>query len=307
MGFSEEWKLKLNRYSMINFEFFDKAHSTLMLNNEAESIKAYVRSVNSILNSPSGVNLSIIMSEIAYLDKCNNLNSSLKESIKLYLNISMFLIADSIHRNQYQTYLENHKIRKEPFKSPVIIVAGGSSRMDETKASEYQVFIHNLFKRFRGTIISGGTNTGIPGLLGVVKGEMEKRQPLDFELVAYLPANLPVNTIKSTAYDHFYETDSDYFSVLDVLSYWCDLVCSGINPSDVILVGIEGGDIAAMEYRIALSLGAKVGLITGSGRAVTELRNDEFWKNHPNLLEIPNDPRTILALINRQLEKIAGT
>ena len=166
--------------------------------------------------------------------------------------------------------------------------------MDETKIENYRNFIMKMMRGFKGTIISGGTTAGIPGLVGEVKSELEKESALDFSLIAYLPRQLPVGAAKSVAYDYFYETDSDHFSVLEILNYWCDLVGNGINPADVKLVGIEGGDIAAMEYRIALSLGAKVGLVADSGRAASELFHDETWKHHRNLLELSTDVPAII-------------
>ena len=48
---------------------------------------------------------------------------------------------------------------------------------------------------------------------------------------------------------------------LEPLRNWQDILASGINPKDVKLVGVNGGKISALEYRIALSLGARVGII----------------------------------------------
>ncbi|MCX6238212.1 MAG: RyR domain-containing protein, partial [Bacteroidia bacterium] len=96
----------------------------------------------------------------------------------------------------------------------------------------------------------------------------------------------------------------DKFSALDILICWSDLVGNGIKPADVILIGIDGGVIANMEYRIALSLGAKVGLVTSSGRAVTDFLYDKTWANHPNLLQLPNDPLTAWALVNQSAKTI---
>jgi hypothetical protein len=89
-----------------------------------------------------------------------------------------------------------------------------------------------------------------------------------------------------------------------VLISWADLISSGINPKDTILIGIDGGKIATMEYKIALSLGAKVALVAYSGRAVSDFLQDKTWKNHRNLLPLPNDPLTVWTLVNQSAETI---
>lgn len=194
--------------------------------------------------------------------------------------------------------IEDQRINKDSFKTPVVIVAGGASLMGEPNCGNYRDMLRELMHGFKGTIISGGTTAGIPGLVGEVKSELEKSGKLDFELIGYLPKNLPDVTIKSTAYNCFCETDSDHFSVLEVLSYWCDIVRSGIDPKEVLLIGIEGGPIAAMEYRIALSLGAKVALLANSGRAIADLLQDEAWKNHPNLSLLSEGHDSLQTLVN---------
>jgi len=189
-----------------------------------------------------------------------------------------------------------NRITKDSFNTPVIIVAGGASLIDGKKIEHYRDVIRKLMHGFTGIIISGGTTAGIPGLAGEVKAELGQAGKLDFELIGYLPKSLPDGVTRSESYDSFCETDAGHFSVLEVLSYWCDIVRSGIDPKDVILLGIEGGEIAAMEYKIAMSLGAKVALVADSGRAASEILMDKAWKNHPNLLAIPNDPITFEEL-----------
>jgi hypothetical protein len=171
--------------------------------------------------------------------------------------------------------------------------------MEETETIIYHHFILKLMKDFQGTIISGGTTAGIPGLVGQVKAEIQRDSTVDFELIAYLPESLPRNATRSSAYDHFYVTDSGHFSILEILTYWSDLVVSGIKPSDVVLIGIDGGDIASMEYRIALSLGAKVAVVADSGRAVADILSDKHWNNHPNLVKLTGDPFSLRELLSK--------
>jgi hypothetical protein len=265
---------------------FPNAHNHLLLNNTVECINAYTMAVSSIINDATQNETTAIDADIMFLEKLQTTNQTLADKVKLYLNIALCILENTAENAQYKNYLELRKTRKEPFKTPVVIVAGGASLMDKIKAETYRDYLRKKMQGFTGTIISGGTTAGIPGLVGEVKEELEKQRTLYFDLVGYLPGMLPTSAAKSKAYDIFCETDSDHFSVLEILSYWCDLVCNGIHPSDVLLVGIDGGDIAAMEYRIALSLGAKVHILANSGRAASELMEDKFWETHCNLLEI---------------------
>ena len=218
----------------------------------------------------------------------------------LYLNIAMAISDVSEDKKAYLNTLRTMQLRKEEMKKPVVIVAGGASLMDKTKVESYREYIKELMHDFNGTIISGGTKAGIPGLVGRLKEEMNKVKPVYFDLVAYLPGKLPRDAKLSGAYDHLYRTKSDEFSALDILASWTDIILSEIPPSEVIIIGINGGEIADLEYRIALSLGAKVCLIAFSGRAVMDLAQEKPWKDHPNLIIVPNDPLTVWAIVNQK-------
>lgn len=189
------------------------------------------------------------------------------------------------------------QIKQVPLKKPVVIIAGGASLIDETIIDNYREYLKELMFGFNGTIISGGTTAGIPGLVGDVKAALEKAGPVGYDLLAYLPQKLPGSAVKSKAYDEFHETDANEFSVLEILAYWSDIILSGIRPDEVILLGIDGGKIALLEYRIALSLGAKVCLLTSSGRAVSEILQDSARNNLSNLIRLPDDPQAAKILM----------
>jgi len=278
--------------------FFASGHCYLFLNNEEKCINSYANAVETILNGKYLNSCATINAEIALLGKMKNINAELAEEAKLYLNIAMHLVYGTDNGTKYKSSICKYRINKtKKFKTPVVIVAGGASMMDESKVNTYGNYIREIMHGFSGTIISGGTTAGIPGLTGKMKAEL--KVPAEFELDAYLPEKLPSDAVRSEYYDNFYATLSDGFSALDVLVCWSDLICNNIKPKDVILVGIDGGKIATMEYKIALSLGAKVALMAYSGRAVSDFILDKFWKNHPNLLIIPNDPLTLWALVNQ--------
>jgi hypothetical protein len=61
---------------------------------------------------------------------------------------------------------------------------------------------------------------------------------------------------------------------------------------------VNGGEIAAFEYRLALALGARVGLVEGSGREADRLFQDPTWANSPNLTRLPADPQAIRSFLS---------
>jgi ppGpp synthetase/RelA/SpoT-type nucleotidyltranferase len=284
--------------------FFAIGHCYMFLKNEAGCISAYASAVEAILCGKYLTSRANIIAEIALIGKLKSRNPKLSEQVKLYLNMAMYLTPGKNERDGYLNNISQFSQRNGQIKTPIVIVAGGASKMDVSKVDDYAGYIKELMHGFKGTIISGGTTAGIPGLVGDLKAEIQKNSPVEFDLDAYLPAILPDDAVKSPFYDTFYETAADNFSALDILVCWADLIASGIEPKDVILIGIDGGKIATLEYKIALSIGAKVALVAYSGRAVSDFLQDKNWRNHRNLLQLPNDPHTVWALVNQSAETI---
>ncbi len=279
--------------------YFAIGHCYLFLNDETMSMHAYAKAVETILNDDYLTCHATVAMEMALISRFSFVNPVLIEKIELLLNIAIYIKNDSVYNHvMAKDFLEKHRVRKEHLKTPVVIVAGSASRMDYDKTDEYSDYIRELMIDFKGTIITGGTTAGIPGLVGRISNELKSKRPVQFDMVTYHPMNI-ADPDKSSGYDSVCETVSNEFSSLEILNCWADLVLDGINPADVILLGIEGGNIAALEYRIALALGAKVGLLEFSGGAATEILQDKEWKNHDNLLALPHDPLTVWALINQ--------
>lgn len=175
---------------------------------------------------------------------------------------------------------------------PVVIVAGGCDASVQTYIEEYRLLIHQAFTDFRGTIISGGTTAGIPGIVGdlpVATGEVLK--------VAYLPSNPPRGDREHEGYNVFRPTAHVDYSPLDPIQVWIDLLCTGIRPGDVRLLGINGGEISAFEYRLALVLGAQTGILCDSGREASRIAADPDWKDTKGLLLLPTDRETVTAFL----------
>lgn len=166
---------------------------------------------------------------------------------------------------------------------------------------QFRPVVEEAFEDFQGTIVCGGTTQGVSGLVGELFGK-SSRAASRIHTLTYFPSELPRN-------DPTFEIDRRYedrrqtsgqslgFSPLETLQAWVDILCRGVDPRDVRVLGINGGRISAAEYRIALALGAQVAVIEGSGRAAAAILSDDDWGTSTRLAPLPNDPGTVRAFI----------
>jgi hypothetical protein len=184
----------------------------------------------------------------------------------------------------------------QPIRGPVVIVAGGCDKSVEQQMQDYRQLLIEAFKDFTGTVSSGGTVQGISGLVGDIRRHHGNR----LHTVGYIPQNVPADATvdrDTERYDEIRRTNGSGFSPLEPLQNWIDLVAAGIAPSEVKLLGINGGTIAAAEYRIAAALGARVALLEKSGREAAKLFADPDWEGSPNFVAMAADAMTIRAFV----------
>ena len=182
----------------------------------------------------------------------------------------------------------------DAIEGPVVIVVGGTDPRFEAKMQGYRELMLAAFADFQGTVIAGGTEQGVSGLIGEVSAAYGGR----VHSVGYLPRRqLPADATVDHRYDEIRRTDGKGFSPLEPIQNWIDLFASGIAPSDVKVLGINGGPIAALEYRIGLALGASVGVIEETGREAARLLADEQWADLETMLPLPPDAQTVRAFI----------
>jgi hypothetical protein len=120
-----------------------------------------------------------------------------------------------------------------------------------------------------------------------------------FHLRGYIPKSLPEDAEKDKRYDKVIVSGADKFSPAQVLHGWQDVLAAGIKPKDVRVLGFGGGKLAAFEYRLALALGATVGVVSGTGGAADELLKDSLWAGVPDLplFPLPADAKTLRAFV----------
>ncbi len=182
-----------------------------------------------------------------------------------------------------------------PIDGPVLIVAGATDPRMSERIDGFRPILAEAMAGFRGTVISGGTRQGVCGMVG----ELGEAAGDRIHVVGYLPGQLPDNAVPDDRYDELRITAGRGFSPLDPLQNWIDLIASGIDPTEVVVVGLNGGQIAAAEYRIALALGASVGIVQGSGREAARILADRRWSTADDLVSLPADPHTMRAFVTK--------
>jgi hypothetical protein len=166
------------------------------------------------------------------------------------------------------------------FRMPLVILAGGCAGLTG-KDLEMVEILPRALAGFRGTLVSGGTDSGIAAIPGNLQ---RQASPDQMVTIGYVPADVEkLGEHIHTGYSRIVHTDGEDFSILEPLTFWEDFWASGGDPARVKLIGFNGGKIAAVEYRLALALGAQVGLVHGSGREADLLLIDPLWKKHPRL------------------------
>lgn len=159
-----------------------------------------------------------------------------------------------------------------------IVIVAGEGEDPGGKAPAGFVGLGKVLASIRGVIVAGGTRTGVAGLVGAaVPGGRGRRASWR---VGYLPdrRSAGLAALLDARYDAWVFSRGRGFSVAEPLAYWKHLLAAGVDPEGVRLIGLGGGRLAAFEYRLALAMGARVGLIAGSGRAADDMLRDHRWR-----------------------------
>ena len=170
----------------------------------------------------------------------------------------------------------------------VVLAAGTDATADRWLASHAGVLMDG-FRDFHGTVISGGTRSGVISVIGDIKA----RDARHVVAIGYVPARMSSGAQVDARYDEVRVSVGHDFSITESLQAWADLLASGIRPSCVKVLAVNGGPIAAAEYRIALALGAVVGVVRESGREADILLRDPEWCRSPNLVPLVADAAAV--------------
>jgi ppGpp synthetase/RelA/SpoT-type nucleotidyltranferase len=287
-----------------------RAHFTigrlyLLAGEHASAFNAYARAIGVVLAPESTVPLAALDEEIAFLRHINPAKDLPPEHDRVR---QLLLLARALRspnpkkaaaafapKSDGAAYIL--ALRKET----VLMIAGGASKMEEESARDYADLIEKALSECDGLVCSGATTAGIPGIVGEISERLKKKGRKRFTLMGYISRNLPHDAqADRRRYDRIIPTDGTTLTELEPLQNWIDLIRAGFRPNQVRVLGVNGGDIAAFEYRLALALGAKVGIVLYSGRAADAILDDPYWHDHPNLIRLPRgilDVATIRAFV----------
>jgi len=134
---------------------------------------------------------------------------------------------------------------------------------------------------------------------------IEEKYVKNIYTIGYVPKVTDIKVDKNQKrYNEIRKTNGEEFSPLEATQYWLDIISSEINPKQVKLLVINGGKISEAEYKLALTLGAKVGIIEGSGGETSKLFSDTDWNASINLIQLPNDSAIIKSFIDAGISEL---
>jgi tetratricopeptide (TPR) repeat protein len=257
--------------------WYDLGRFALLLDRPDEALYAYAKGVER-----SSVAF-MVRTSLASLDRLAPVAGSLQgrawaEQLLLLALAGLFDDSDATGRLSAMATPSRRSIVE-----PVIVFAGGSSTDVDEHVRAHGEALRVALRGFGGTLISGGTTQGVAALAGDVAAAIGARS------IGYLPSELPTGVRADTdaaRYSELRITGGVDFSPLEPLAYWTDLVADGLRPRDVRVIGIGGGRLAAIEYRLALALGAVLCIFRGSGREADEVLADPDWAGTDRLVDL---------------------
>lgn len=287
---------------------FAIARCRLLLDETIPCLSGYARIIATILQEDSCVPAGLLDEEIGTVAGLCAVNALLCEQVLAVLHLARWRrfagqksAPGSLPASAQESldWLQKRRKHTRRFKEPVLLVIGGAELMPRRKIQGYFSHMFEALEFFEGTVISGGTTSGVPGVLGDVTKTLAQQGSQRYELLSYLPKRLPSDGSVHPSYRIVGRTSGNKFSEQELIAYWTDLLLSGVDPKKVTAIGINGGRIADLEYRLALAFGARVGVMQDSGRAAAVLLADPDWNKHPALCMLPEDKFVVWAFVNR--------
>lgn len=270
--------------------FFTAARLNLLLGEYYPALNDYCCGVRHWLSKEGCMTCNLLEDEIAWLHRVQA-GKPLPEEYRWAEEFLQF--AQSL-RDDTEKPASPSKI----ISPPLLVVAGGAASLLSEHQALVESLLHEALSACVGTVISGGSTSGVSGSVGKIAEGLAKAGKKNFQLLGYIPHSLPHDAEKDKRYDEIIVCGSNKFTPAQVLRSWNDLLCAGIKPADVLLLGFGGGKISAFEYRLALALGATVGVVHWKGDSAEGLLNDPLW-SVPNLFPLPQDAKTIRAFVVR--------
>lgn len=284
------------------FAYFTAGRLRLLLGEHEAALQDYLRGAHHCMDGKGCYGCEVIDDEVAWLHRVKfkqDLPSHFQHAKDFLLLAKVAKgCADPGGKAQMELPAAHANIT-----GPVLIIAGGAASIKQETLDRFREPLTGALRDFRGTVISGGTRSGVPGLVGEITQKLRAEGINHFRLLGYRPVQLPDDATKDENYEPIRIGESQ-FTAAQILANWTDILAAGIPPSEVRLLGIGGGPVASVEYRMALAMGASVGVMpvaknfTEPLDAVDAILVDPQWKEFTNLLPLPFDAATLRAFLN---------
>ncbi len=265
------------------YAWFCGGRLELLLQRNTDALGWYARAIRHLFTDECNAPFSQLDDEIDWI---RQLSAGSEQTAGERWIVQLLELAKQINSMDTQAKLRQSRI---------LIIAGGAASITPQQLKNAKPALTEALSTFEGTVLSGGTCSGVPGLVGEITAQLRLRNGKKYHLHGYLPKLLSIESSEDKRYDKHIYVGETGFSPDQVIRMWTDLIERGIHPASVQLLGIGGGEIAGFEYKAAIALGASIGLIQGSGGYADRLLKDPFWKNEPGLLPLPNDPSVARA------------
>ncbi|MCU0857459.1 MAG: hypothetical protein MUC65_03535 [Pontiellaceae bacterium] len=272
---------------------FTAGRLNLLLGRTEEALAQYARAIAHCRSETASIPCDVLETEMAWLERVNY-DRQMPEPhqwVMELLRLAACLKPACIGQKKPVS-----TIPLPVMDAPVMIAAGGAASLGSDGKTTADVLLEHGLRNFKGTVISGGTTVGIPGCVGAIAKKLGKKNR-QFRLLGYAPKALPADAPHDRRYDEIIHVGESKFSAVQILRNWADIFAADIDPKSVYLVGIGGGPVSAIEYRIALAMGASVGIVSGTGGSADELCSDALWAGQKNLFPLPCDPQTVRAFL----------
>jgi ppGpp synthetase/RelA/SpoT-type nucleotidyltranferase len=171
-----------------------------------------------------------------------------------------------------------------------VIVTGQSERELPDKTREQ--LLDALRQLQDVTIYSGGTKKGVCGVVGELD---PKTFDLPIETQGYMPKHY--SKLRDKRYTQKPVTVGSQLSIRQSLKMWTDLLKKKkVDPRNICVLGIGGGEISVFEYQLAAVLGARVTVLLPKQRDKSnDLADDDLWVDVPNIGFLRyREPQTLL-------------
>ncbi len=173
---------------------------------------------------------------------------------------------------------------------PRYTIIAGSTSTDKPLPIEVARNLRKaLLKIENVTFLSGGTTSGVCGVVGEV---LEGSVLAEVKGRGYLPASKwSMHDPRYGDTDQFTQTKAwEDFSPLESLNMWAELLAYGVSPKSVHVLGIGGGEISVFEYQLAAALGARVGVVLlNDNEPADRLPKNDLWHDVTEMFFLPTD------------------